>query len=206
VSEALIKHCNERLAALRTARTPWWNHWREIADYLLPRRYRWLVTANDPSRGVSLNNKILDSTGTVAHRVLGSGMMSGITSPSVQWFKLTVPDSAEEQDQSNPVTRWLAEVQQRMLRVMSESRAHGISGYQNAKQVSLMDKADWLTDWLDEHSMFPKGANDDWVDCFVHGMTYYTRPVVGNEYEEVIVGGEEITISGDLDDMDSRIW
>jgi hypothetical protein len=87
-----------------------------------------------------------------------------------------------------------------------EVRAHGISGYQNAKQVSLMDKADWLTDWLDEHSMFPKGANDDWVDCFVHGMTYYTRPVVGNEYEEVIVGGEEITISGDLDDMDSRIW
>jgi hypothetical protein len=121
VSEALIKHCNERLAALRTARTPWWNHWREIADYLLPRRYRWLVTPNDPSRGASTNNKILDSTGTVAHRVLGSGMMSGITSPSVQWFKLTVPDSAEEQDQSNPVTRWLAEVQQRMLRVMSES-------------------------------------------------------------------------------------
>jgi hypothetical protein len=121
VSEALIKHCNERLAALRTARTPWWNHWREIADYLLPRRYRWLVTPNDPSRGASSNNKILDSTGTVAHRVLGSGMMSGITSPSVQWFKLTVPDSAEEQDQSNPVTRWLAEVQQRMLRVMSES-------------------------------------------------------------------------------------
>jgi hypothetical protein len=121
VSEALIKHCNERLAALRTARTPWWNHWREIADYLLPRRYRWLVTPNDPSRGASTNNKILDSTATVAHRVLGSGMMSGITSPSVQWFKLTVPDSAEEQDQSNPVTRWLAEVQQRMLRVMSES-------------------------------------------------------------------------------------
>lgn len=121
MSEALIKHCDERLSALRSARTPWWTHWREIADYLLPRRYRWLVTPNEAARGSSMNNKILDSTGTVAHRVLASGMMSGITSPSVQWFKLTVPEGPEEQDQANPTTRWLSECQQRMLRVMSES-------------------------------------------------------------------------------------
>jgi predicted phage terminase large subunit-like protein len=83
-----------------------------------------------------------------------------------------------------------------------EVRAHGVSGYQNAGTCWLPERADWLDDFLDETSTFPKGANDDWVDCVVHGLTYFTRPVVGAEQEEVIVSGDEITISSDLDDYD----
>lgn len=92
-----------------------------------------------------------------------------------------------------------------------EVRAHGISGYQNAglcwlPEQGFSDAESPMEDFLDETAVFPKGANDDWVDCFVHGMTYYTRPVQGAEQQEVIVSGEDLVISGDLDEFDEREW
>jgi hypothetical protein len=74
-----------------------------------------------------------------------------------------------------------------------------VSGYQNGGLCSLpemgfTDPESPMDDFIDEMSAFPKGANDDWVDCFVHGMTYYTRPVEGVEQEDYVVSGEEISI------------
>ena len=85
-----LKHVNGRLLGLRANRYSWWAHARELADYLLPRRYKWLVTPNQMSRGSPVNQHILDSTGTLAARNLASGMMSGISSPTRPWFKLKI--------------------------------------------------------------------------------------------------------------------
>src|SRR5260370_564910 len=79
-----------RLLGMRVNRYRWWTHGRELADYLLPRRYKWLITPNQMARGSPINNHILDSTGTLAARNLASGMMSGISSPTRPWFKLKV--------------------------------------------------------------------------------------------------------------------
>lgn len=119
-NEALIQHCEGRLKGLKNERNSWWVHWREIADYILPRRYKWLVTPNEASRGSPLNSRIIDSTGTIALRTLSSGMMSGITSPTRPWFKLRVEET-DQDDQSNPTNLWLAEVEKRMGRVFAES-------------------------------------------------------------------------------------
>src|SRR6185436_18738826 len=62
---------------------------------------------------------IIDSTGTIAARTLASGLMSGITSPTRPWFKLTVDGAGE--DITSPTNRWLAEVERRMYRVFHES-------------------------------------------------------------------------------------
>jgi hypothetical protein len=124
----LRRRCQERLLALRDQRYGWWNHWRELADYVLPRRYQWLLTPNEVTRGGQINQRIIDSTGTIAARTCASGMMAGITSPSRPWFKLRIPDTAASTDQSGPVARWLAECERRMMRVFSESNFYNSMG------------------------------------------------------------------------------
>src|SRR4249920_1345267 len=81
---------NGRLIGLRTNRYSWWTHWRECADFILPRRYKWLVTPNQMSRGSPVNQHILDSTGTLAARNLASGLMTGCTDPTKPWFHLKI--------------------------------------------------------------------------------------------------------------------
>lgn len=61
-------------------------------------------------------------------------------------------------------------------------RAQGISGYHEAKLISLPKGAtDWKNDFIDELALFPKGPHDDWVDTLVHGVTWYSRPVEESE-------------------------
>jgi len=71
------------------------------------------------NRGSAINGAIYDSTGTIAARVLASGMMAGITSPTRPWFKLRVAGYGA--DEINPVNIWLASCEKRMLHVFQES-------------------------------------------------------------------------------------
>lgn len=108
-----------RILGMRTNRYSWWTHWRELADYILPRRYRWLVTPNMMSRGSPINQHILDSSGTLAARNLGSGLMSGVTNPTRVWFKLKIGDL--DSTGNKPVALWLAECERLLMRIFHES-------------------------------------------------------------------------------------
>jgi hypothetical protein len=84
-------YADARIRGMRDNRMSWWSHWSELATYILPRRYRWLVTANQWNRGSPINQAIIDSTGTLAARTLASGMHSGLTSPiSMTLFAVTL--------------------------------------------------------------------------------------------------------------------
>ena len=117
MSEEYRRYANDRLANLRTVRNSWLVHWRELADFILPRRYRWLVMANNMARGSQINGNIIDSTGTLAARTLASGMMNGITSPTRPWFKLRIEGYEEDYD----VQGWLSDCERRMMTVFQES-------------------------------------------------------------------------------------
>jgi hypothetical protein len=115
-----------RLAALHTERSGWFSHWREISDFLLPRRGRWL--SGERNRGGKKNNNIIDPTGGLALRTLKSGMMAGITSPARPWFKLTTPDP--DMAEFKPVKVWLERVEMLMRAVY-----HASNIYQSLQQV-----------------------------------------------------------------------
>lgn len=115
----LREHAEQLMQGMKVDRYSYWTHYRELADYLLPRRYKWLITPNQGNRGSPINQRIIDNTATVAARVLSAGMMSGITSPGRPWFKLATT-SAELNDSSN-VKLWLSEVEKRMQMVFAES-------------------------------------------------------------------------------------
>lgn len=113
------RKCEDRILGMRTTRYSWWNHARELADYLLPRRYKWIVTPNQMSRGAQINQHILDSTGTLAARNLASGMMSGMSSPTNPWFRLSI--KGVDLTKTTPETLWLALCEKILRDIFQES-------------------------------------------------------------------------------------
>lgn len=113
------RYSQGRLMGLRVNRYSWWTHWRELADYFLPRRYKWIITPNQMARGSPINQHILDSTGVIAARNLASGLLSGKSSPIRPWFKLKI--NRIDSSQTTPISLWLAECERLMALVFQES-------------------------------------------------------------------------------------
>lgn len=114
-----LNYSQGRLIGLRINRYSWWTHWRELADYFLPRRYKWIVTPNQQSRGSPINQHILDSTGVICARNLASGLVSGKSSPTRPWFKLRV--GTVDSTTTSPVSLWLAECERILYLIFAES-------------------------------------------------------------------------------------
>lgn len=116
---AALRYSEGRLLGLRVNRYSWWTHWRELADYFLPRRYKWIVTPNQMARGSPINQHILDSTGVICARNLASGLVSGKSSPTRPWFKLRV--GTVDSTQTGPVSLWLKECERILYLIFAES-------------------------------------------------------------------------------------
>jgi len=116
---AFRKAAESRLIGLRVNRFSFWVHWRELADYILPRRYKWLITPNQMARGSPINQHILDSTGTLAARNLAAGMMMGCSDPTKRWFRYKI--NRIDSTQTSPVSLWLAEVERIINLILLES-------------------------------------------------------------------------------------
>jgi len=108
-----------RLMGLRVNRYSWWTHWRELADYFLPRRYKWIITPNQMARGSPINQHIIDDTGTFAARNLASGLLSGKCNPTRDWIRLKI--HRIDDTTTSPVSLWLAECKRLMYLVFAES-------------------------------------------------------------------------------------
>ena len=111
-----------RFASLKTERSDWDSHWRDLSEYFLPRTGRFV--ASDVNRGDKRWNSIYDSTGTRALRTLSAGMMSGMSSPARPWFRLAIGDT--ELMEYSTVKLWLHEVTRRMRDTFSRSNTYQI--------------------------------------------------------------------------------
>lgn len=111
------RHYRRRLAKLKIEHSSWVSHYRELSDYLSPRRGRFLAT--ETNRGRKRNTKIIDSTGTQALRTMASGMMSGMTSPVRPWFRTTTPDP--ELMEFGAVKDWIAATDKVMYAILARS-------------------------------------------------------------------------------------
>ena len=117
-----------RLQKLKIERESYIQHWREINEYVLPRRGRFLGQAkNRTNAGYKQNEKIIDGEATRALNTLVSGMMSGVTSPARKWFRLATPD--RELMEFGAVKQWLSIVEDTMYQVFSESNFYQVIPY-----------------------------------------------------------------------------
>jgi len=109
-------------AQLMIERTSFESHWRDLGDYVLPRRIRFHTSEGNEGR--KQNRRIIDSHATFAIGTLRSGMMSGNTSPARPWFMVTHPD--QQVAEFGPVKQWLQTVTERMRDVMLKSNFYKI--------------------------------------------------------------------------------
>jgi hypothetical protein len=111
---------NNLKTQLKNERSSFESHWQDLSDHIFPRRTRFQTT--DTNQGKKVNSKIIDNTPTTAARTLRSGMMSGITSPARQWFRLATPDP--KMMDLSPVKNWLYVVGQRMSTIFLKSNLY----------------------------------------------------------------------------------
>lgn len=107
-------------AQLNNEASSFMSHWRDLGDYILPRRPRFYTS--DVNRGDRRNQKIIDSTATLAARNLRSGMMSGITSPARPWFRVTLNDLLLAESQH--IKQWLYNTNTQMIDVFVKSNLY----------------------------------------------------------------------------------
>jgi len=115
-----VKSYNKRLEALKSERSSFIPLYRELSDYHLAHRGRFLTS--DRNKGHKRNTKQYNNTSRLAARTLASGMMAGITSPARPWFKLSAGEA--EMNEYAPIKEWLHDVQVLMYRVFSESNLY----------------------------------------------------------------------------------
>lgn len=109
-------------SALLSERTSFDAHWKELGDWMQPRRTRFWT--GDRNKGDKRNQNIIDSTGRFAARTLQSGLHAGLTSPARPWMKLTTPDP--DLAKQGDVNVWLHDVTQRMLTIFATSNLYNV--------------------------------------------------------------------------------
>lgn len=97
--------------------------YQELNDYFLPTRGRFQLSM-DSNRGDKRNNKIIDPTGYLCARTLGSGMHAGITSPARPWKRLSTSNPALAE--VGPVREWLDIVDQEMTTYFLRSNLYNV--------------------------------------------------------------------------------
>ncbi len=90
MSESMIKRHLTRLESLEQERLSWVGTWKNISEYIMPRRG---VFTDQPNDGKPKGQKIWDSTATIAAERLASGIHGGLTSPTRPWFKMSILDT-----------------------------------------------------------------------------------------------------------------
>lgn len=120
---AYYAHLTARMGGMRVTRYSWWLHWQSCAEFILPYRYKYLITANNWSRGGPINDRIIDETALLAMQVCGHGLLAGLMGG--RWFKLGIGLSGEEPDEAD-AREWLKLIEERLYAVLDGSNFYTI--------------------------------------------------------------------------------
>lgn len=116
--------------SLKTLRSPYEAHLREIGDNFMPRRTRFSKGFAHKSESY-INREIINARPRLALRTLQSGMQGGMTSPARPWFRLLTTDPGLRKD--SVMKAHLTSAQNEMRQVMQSC------GLYNALHTSWSD-------------------------------------------------------------------
>ena len=119
MAKADITELRQRFKALREARQPFVNEWRNLRDYIAPDCGQFNVSETRPD---DRWEKIYDPTASDAADVLAAGMLGGMTSPARPWFQLST--TSPELDEQIEIKQWLSDVTTTMQMVFSRSNLY----------------------------------------------------------------------------------
>jgi len=118
--KGLALQIKKRFETLKGDRKNWDNHWREVADYVIPRKDDVYKTRRSVT-GEKKSNKsfLFDSTAIHANELLASALHSMLTNPSLNWFELTT--GVPEIDRLDDVRLWLQRTAETMHQTLNNS-------------------------------------------------------------------------------------
>jgi hypothetical protein len=113
--------CDRAITTLRSERSPFFTMWRELSQFIIPQRGRFVMPPgpNDTLRGLPKQQQIIDRTATKALKAMAAFLMAGITSPARDWFKLAT--LRDELNDDHDVKAWLSEVAKRQRTIFTAS-------------------------------------------------------------------------------------
>lgn len=112
---------HDRLKQLENGRTEWESQWKEISEYILPRRGKF--DERQANKGEKRHSKIIDGRPTKSILNLAGMLQGGLTSPSRPWFRLGLPDP--DLMEWGPAKEWLKAVERIMYQAFSRSNFYG---------------------------------------------------------------------------------
>lgn len=116
-------HYNKRLNSLKNERESFLPHYRELAEFVRPRRGRFFV--EDRNKGDKRYQSIINSRATRAHKIATAGMVAGTISPARPWFALETIDP--ERMEARNVKDWCWTVEQRIRAILNESNFYSMA-------------------------------------------------------------------------------
>lgn len=151
--QTLKQYLERRKGAMITERSSFISHYKELSQFIQPRRGRFLV--DDVNKGDRRYNSIINSKATQAHRIARSGLLAGVMSPARPWFQLATPDP--DLMESAKVKDWLYRVELLLREIFNSSNFYN--------QVPVM---------LGELLLFGTGCMTH-VDDFDNVARFYTH-------------------------------
>jgi len=112
-----------RLSAMSIERSSFIPHYRELSEFIQPRRGQFLIS--DRNKGARRHQSIINSRATRAHRIARSGMFAGIMSPTRPWFKLETRD--KNLMRVARVKEWLYSVELVMRQTFDQSNLYNMA-------------------------------------------------------------------------------
>lgn len=181
----IYAHLESRLQGLRNWRWSWWSHWAQCAEYILPRRYHWFITANQMWRGNQINTSIIDGTPTQAMYICAAGLWSGLTPPSRPWFKMGIALPWVELDKDGK--DWLHDTEQKIYTVLGQSNFYNtmaqafqdVATFGTAPVVIYEDAEDMIRCYLPCAGEYYLGAGARLsIDTFYREFTFTVAQIV----------------------------
>lgn len=114
-----VQQLNTQLEQLRAERAPFDDVWRKVAVFESERMTLFDgQLGNEPAQAMRRDVRDVDNTCRQAITVFSSGMLSGVSPPSDQWFSLRIADSSGGDDlkKYRPVASWLEQVENIFLK------------------------------------------------------------------------------------------
>lgn len=109
-----VQQLNAQFGQLKAERAPFDDVWRKVAVFESERMTLFDgQLGRDPSQALRRDPRDLDNTCRQAITVFSSGMLSGVSPPSDQWFQLRIADKSGGADleKYRPAAEWLEQVE-----------------------------------------------------------------------------------------------
>lgn len=117
------RYFDQRLGTLRTEFQSFQNHYKELSQFVQPRRGRFFV--EDRNKGDKRYSAIINSHATQAQRTARAGLFAGTMSPTRPWFSLITPDPGLMEFQ--PVRIWLADRERTIRAIFNQSNFYNMA-------------------------------------------------------------------------------